>query len=108
MDEIYLTYHGRKRIKERVGVGKSGRKIERAASIALEKGIDRAETKGSLNKYLTKTMIFHKCGNNMKIHASQIWVFQDEVLITVKPLPSRFQTRLSDFLTREGKRHGTS
>ena len=91
--ELYVTKHGKQRIQERVGVGKSDKKIQRAAKIALERGTKHSEIKGAFKKYLDEMYAKHEHGNNVRIYASQIWVFQDNVLVTVKPVPPRFQRK---------------
>ena len=95
-----LTQHSKERIKERVGVGKSEKKIERAAAIALERGIKHSETKGALRRYLDGQFLEYNNGNNMRIHASQIWIFNGDRLITVKPVPARFQRNFNDYIKK--------
>lgn len=93
MDELELTRHGKKRIRERVGVGKSDKKINRAAKLALERGLKHSEVKGTLRRYLDRMYMQYNTGNNVRIYNSQVWVFQNSRLITVKPIPSRYQLK---------------
>ena len=93
INEPRLTKHGKQRIKERVGVGKSDKKVQRAAQLALERGTKASEVKGTLGKYLIKQQNKYQCGNNIRIYASQIWIFEDTTLITVKPVPLRYQRK---------------
>ncbi len=93
INEPRLTKHGKQRIKERVGVGKSDKKVQRAAQLALERGTKASEVKGTLGRYLSHQQEKYKCGNNIRIYASQIWIFQDNTLVTVKPVPPRYQRK---------------
>lgn len=101
MDDMRLTHHGRKRVRERIGVGKSEKKIERAAQIAYSKGLKHKDFKGAFKKYLDAMYLEYKCGNNMRIHAGQIWIFQDNLLVTVKPIPSRYARKFQDYLRKD-------
>ena len=93
MNEPRLTKHGKQRIKERVGIGKSDKKVQRAAQLALERGTKASEVKGTLGRYLERQQEKYHCGNNIRIYASQIWIFQNSTLITVKPVPPRYQRK---------------
>lgn len=94
-----MTTHGTARIKERSGIGKSAKKLERLAGNALERGYSHRETKGSLRRYLDNRYLHYGSGNNMKVYAGQLFVFEDERLITVFPLPSKYQKNIGNFIT---------
>ena len=96
-----MTNHGESRMKERGGVGKSARKMERMATNALERGYAHKETKGALRRYLDGRYLHYGTGNNMKVYAGQLFVFEDERLITVFPLPSKFQKNIADYIISE-------
>ena len=100
MGDMRLTHHGRQRIRERVGVGKSDRKVERAAQIAWERGLHHSDFKGGFKKYLSEMYLEYQCGNNMRIHAGQIWIFQDSKLVTVKPIPPKYARKYRDYLKK--------
>ena len=100
MNEFILTNHGRERIKQRIGVGKSNKKVERAASLALERGMHIDDFKGEFKKYLDDNYIKYQCGDNMRIHASQIWIFESNRLVTVKPVPPRYARKYRSYLKK--------
>ena len=93
-----LTKHGRKRVEERSGVGKSEKKTDRMTKLALERGYKHSETKGSLRKYLDGKFLSHKSANNMRVYSGQLWIFNNDRLITVIPLPSKFQKGIKDYV----------
>ena len=85
----YVTRHAKERIHERMGLGKNN--TNRIADIALEKGLAHGETKGKLRKYLSSLFLTHGVGNNMRVYAEKVFVFQGNRLITVLPLPNDFK-----------------
>lgn len=96
---MIVTKHGKRRIKQRTGVGKSDTKIKKAAKRAFERGYRHADTKGSLNKYITH--LYLNSGtypNNIRIYDSKVWIFKDHNLITVFDLPSKYILHLKDYI----------
>jgi len=85
---IIITNHGKERIKKRIGVSKS--LSEKIAVKALEKGLKHSDTKGKLKKFLDGLYLSHKTANNMRIYARKIFLFRDNLLITVIDLPKQF------------------
>ena len=92
-----LSYHGLSRMKERSGFGKSATKITRIANKALEKGLSHKETKGSLRKYLDERYVAYGTGNNMKIYGGNLYIFEDDTLITMFALPGKLQRQASKY-----------
>ena len=81
-----VTIHGENRIVERVGGKKKN--AEKIAEKAFSLGMAHSETKGRLNKYLTKLYFQNTANNrNMRVYNRKIYIFKDETLITVLPLP---------------------
>ena len=84
--ELRITKHGSERTRERMGIPKKA--VDRAAAIAYEKGLKHSETCGGLKRYLD--YLYFKGGgeaNNMRVYGDHIYVFHDEILITVFKLP---------------------
>ena len=94
-----MTYHGEARMKERAGIGKSAKKIERMAKNALERGCAHKNTKGALRRYLDDKFNVYGQGNNMRVYAGQLFIFEEERLITVYPLPSKFQNNITNYVS---------
>ena len=83
---LQVTRHGFKRGKQRIGIPKKA--IERNAQKALEYGIDHRHAVGSLQRYLAVLYNrYHGNGNNIRIYNDFVYVFHDEILITVLNVP---------------------
>ena len=92
-----MTKHGIARTKERCGIGKSLRKMERFANNALERGYKRDETRGALRKYLDGR--YYEFGfGDMRIYAGQLFVFEGENLVTVFPIPGKLQMGIKEYV----------
>lgn len=84
-----LTRHGKKRMKQRLGLGKSPKTLLLIADKALSKGITHKQTTGKLRRYLDSMYLSYHTGNNMRIWSNRVFIFRDMTLITVIPLPSK-------------------
>lgn len=84
-----VTWHGKNRLKERVGIPK--RASQKQTQRAFEKGISIDETVGSLRNYLDGVFLKEGTANNLRVWSGNVYVFTDERLITVFALPSRFR-----------------
>lgn len=97
-EEVHITHHGKKRIKERTGIGKSEKKIQRAAEKALKNGKRYEDLKGTLRRYIDRMIEKHQDGENVRLYGGQIWVFNNNILITVKPVPARYQRKYQIYM----------
>lgn len=88
MAEVVVTNHGRKRIKDRLGLSK--KIAEKNAEKALQFGIAHAETGGKLHRHLDGIFLLNYRPNNMRVYNRSIYLFRGNTLITVLPLPNRF------------------
>lgn len=91
---LHVSRHGGKRVRKRVGVPKKA--VERSVQKALEQGIDHRTATGSLKRYLA--MLYNKYdgnGNNIRIYSDKVYVFHDEILITVLDLPSIYRKTMA-------------
>lgn len=85
-----LTKHGKKQVVLRCGFkGKrnAGKKAEKLADRALNRGVTHTETKGRLNNYLNALYLKYRKASNLRIFDRMVFVFDDDVLITVLYLP---------------------
>lgn len=87
-EKAILTNHGSERLCKRGGLKKKS--LERVANKALEKGIRHSEATGSLKKYLDKLYLTHRVANNMRVYAGKVYLFKENVLVTVLDLPSKY------------------
>jgi len=57
------------------------------AQTAFDRGLTYVETTGAANKYFTKIYLKSHNANNIKIYGKFVYVFAEEVLITVLHVP---------------------
>lgn len=88
--QAIVTDHGGQRIKDRLGLSK--KIADKVSQKALELGVTHAETKGSFKKYIDSLYLKHRKANNIKIYHRNIYLFKDEILITVLNLPNKYST----------------
>jgi hypothetical protein len=85
---IQVTAHGKERMHERCGI--KLKSVERLAKIAFEKGLTHADVSGSLNGYLTSLYFYNGTANNIRLYGDKIYIFCNDVLVTVYDTPKRF------------------
>lgn len=95
--QVIVTDHGGQRIKDRLGLSK--KIADKVSQKALEYGLSHSELKGSFRRYVDGLYLKHKKANNIKIYHRKVYLFKEEVLITVLNLPNRFST-IADKLQR--------
>lgn len=95
---ITITNHAKHRAKERCGIKSKG--VERLANIAFEKGITHAETTGSLNGYITSLYYYNGQANNIRLYGDKIYIFCNEVLVTVLDTPHRYRNIVQKLMNR--------
>lgn len=83
--EVKVTKHGRLRTKDRTGLSKG--LAEKNAVKAYALGLRHGETRGNLNRYLTSLYFKNKSANNLRVYHRYVYIFHDETLITILPLP---------------------
>lgn len=97
---MYVTRHAEMRIRERLGIPKSA--VKRNAAKALSEGIPYCETNGPLKIYLQWLFLQKQEANNIRVMCRYVYLFQEELLITVIQLPSEYR-KIADKLTRRKK-----
>jgi len=85
---VKVTHHGMQRIKDRVGLSK--KIADKLAEKVLCNGIKHCDTKGSIKKFLDALYFSHEKANNIHIYNQKIYLFRNEILITVLDLPSKY------------------
>jgi len=88
---IHITDHAYDRAKERMSLGKKS--FAKLAEKAFLNGVKHSDTKGALNKYLTK-LWFEYRKNNIRIYGVYIYIFDDNNLVTLYLLPSKLKKHL--------------
>jgi hypothetical protein len=90
-----LTDHAIERGRERLGLGKGS--LIKMADKALETGIKHAETNGRLKRYISSLWQKEEVINNARILGEVIYLFRDQVLITVYQLPLEYRRVLAHY-----------
>lgn len=80
-----LTKHSIARLEQRCGVSKKN--APKVARRAFRTGITHAETHGNLHRFLDSLYLSQKKGTNMRIYGNAVFVFKEDVLITVINIP---------------------
>ena len=93
-----VTHHARQRMRERRGTkGDADRVTERA----LTDGISYKDVSGRLHRYLTA--LHMQAGHEIRIYGNQVYVFNGAVLVTVLPLPRRYEEQVAKIRRRKAK-----
>lgn len=83
---VDVSKHAKQRMKERCGY--NSKCIERMAKKAFDEGITHKQTKGQLNKWVTKLFFYNKHANNIRLYGDKAYIFCDTVLVTVVQIPN--------------------
>lgn len=81
-----VSKHAKKRMKERCGLNKKS--VDRIAEKAFKEGITHGQTKGRLNKWMTKLYFANKTANNIRLYGDKAYIFCNEILVTVIQIPN--------------------
>lgn len=87
------TKHAYERAKDRFGW--KSNVLDKMMLKAFNEGIEHKDTKGRLNRYISKLWFEHKKANNVRIYGENIFFFHDEVLITLYRLENSLIKHLS-------------
>ena len=94
MQNLIITKHGKIRTKDRCGLSK---KIsDKIAERALKKGIKHSEAVGSLKRYLDSIFLAKYNANNMRIYMEKIFLFHDNILVSVFNLPNKYKNTVKN------------
>jgi hypothetical protein len=93
-----ITDHAKTRIKERCGLPKKA--LERNAAIAFEEGVRHGDCTGRLKKYIDFLFLSHGCGANIRIYGNHVYIFTQNSLVTVLPLPNIYRKAISKIMKR--------
>lgn len=84
--ELLITEHAYERAKERLRWKPCA--LDKMAILAFDNGIKHSDTKGTLNKYITRIWFKYKTANNIRIYGENIFFFKNSTLITLYQLPN--------------------
>lgn len=86
---LIITSHAYERAKERLGWDAGA--LEKMAKRSFSDGIKHSDTKGKLNRWLTKLWFNYKTCNNVRIYGQNIFFFRNNILITLYQVPNEFK-----------------
>ncbi len=89
-----LTKHSIARLEQRCGVSKKN--APKVARRAFRTGITHAETHGNLHRFLDSLYLSQKKGTNMRIYGNAVFVFKEDVLITVINIPENLMKEIKE------------
>jgi hypothetical protein len=81
---IIVTKHAYERANERLNW--NAKVLDKMAEKAYLEGINHKNTKGTLNRYITKIWFAYKQCNNIRIYGENIFFFCDNRLVTLYQL----------------------
>lgn len=99
-----VTKHAEQRIKDRLGLSK--RLSTKQSDEALEFGIRHNEMVGSLRKFVDKLFLdkhIDQHANNVRIYKQKIFLFNDQLLITILNLPYRYNNTIEKIKEKRSK-----
>lgn len=101
MSEAYVTKHGKKRVRQRLGLNKKS--VEKQAQKALDYGVSHREATGKLCQYMNGVFLMNYKPANMRVYNRMLYLFRDNKLITVLPLPNRYWAQADKLQQRKAE-----
>lgn len=89
-----LTKHSISRLQQRCGVSKKN--AMKVAKRAYRTGINHSQTHGNLHRFLDSLYLSQKKGTNMRIYGNAVFVFKEDVLITVINIPENLMKEVKE------------
>ena len=96
-----LTKHSISRLEQRCGV--SRKNASTVAKRAFKRGITHAETHGNLHRFLDTLYLSQKKGTNMRIYGNAVYIFKEDVLITVINIPRNLMEDVKELKKERSK-----
>jgi len=99
--EAYVTKHGTKRIRQRLGLNKKS--VEKQAQKALNYGVSHKEATGKLCQYMNGVFLLNYRPTNMRAYNRMLYLFREDKLITVLHLPNRYWAQADKLQQRKSE-----
>lgn len=87
-EELRVSRHGARRARERLGLPKNA--VKKNAERAMWEGVKREETYGPFRRYLDAMYYDYGTANNLRVYNRHIYIFCNEVLVTVLKIPYKY------------------
>ena len=91
---VHASKHAYEAAKERLGWKK--KTLDNMLERVFNNGIKHSDTKGQLNKYITKLWFKYETANNIRIYGQDVYFFNDMKLITLYRLPNNLIKHLGE------------
>lgn len=91
-----VTNHAKRRMHGRIGVTK-GNATKHAAKV-LREGIRHEDTVGALHKWMDGEFLKYRTANNMRYYAGKLYIFANEILITVLNPSDDIDEKLQEYV----------
>jgi hypothetical protein len=98
------TIHGYARTAQRCRV--VGAEAKRMVDMAYKNGIPVSETYGALQKYLESKSF--KNHSEVKVYGNRVYIFKENALITVCPMPPYFYKAVNSIIKNKANRRNTN
>ena len=100
MSCVIVTDHARDRTKERVGLPK--RVVEKNAEKAFDEGLKHSDLSGSIKRFVDGLYLQYGKANNIRIYCGNVYLFRNNVLVTVMPLPGKYRKTAMELSKKGG------
>ncbi len=100
-----ISKHAEKRLKERCGMGK--KTSRRMARKVFKEGIRHSQTKGRLNKWVTRLYFKNQKANNIRLYGDKAYIFCGETLVTVIQIPVGLMKDFREMVKEVREQNGT-
>lgn len=94
-----LTHHSVRRMHGRIGITKGNAK--KHAKKVLETGIQHKDAIGTLNEWMNHEFLRYRTATNMRYYAGRLYIFCDQLLITVLNAQPEIEKNLSKYVKPE-------
>lgn len=96
--KVEITRHAEQRMRERLGLNKKS--IERIAQKAFDYGVKHSDTKGNLNKWISKIWNNNKNADNIRIYGDMIYIFCENTLVTTFHIPRNLAKNMDSMIIK--------
>lgn len=90
ISKVTVSLHAERRLRKRLGVPR--RSVRRIAIDAYLNGRKREDVTGLVRRYMDRKFEdYGKNANNMRLHHNRLFMFTDQLLVTVYLLPESYR-----------------
>jgi hypothetical protein len=97
---IRISQHAFERGEQRLNLRPES--LIRLAQSAMDTGLQHADARGSFKRYLDKLFLSEGKANNLRVYGDVLFLFHNEVLVTVFAVPREYRATVAKLRAREG------